>query len=170
MLIKTRKSIAWDNRYAIPLSFCHEISQMMLHMIACILSFDWFSPCSVHKVWWNHVLGWYDFCRHKQEIYAVLPVFGALIHGLSKQFLGFLSRTKSSTCPSLEFFTPVGVLHFLLALCMTLWLSLLLLRNGLSHLCHTIYQSCHIGIEVFNAMDQHIRVSDIMDCSWGSGL
>lgn len=40
LLIKTRKSIAWDNRYAVPVSFCHEMSQMMLHMIARILSFD----------------------------------------------------------------------------------------------------------------------------------
>ena len=105
-----------------------------------------------------------------REILAVLPVLGALIHGFSKQFLDLLSRTKSFTCPSLVFFTPTGVLYFLVALCMALWLSLLLPENGPLHLWHTIYQSCHIGIKVFNAMDQHSRVSSIMDCSQGSGL
>lgn len=67
---------------------------------------------------------------------------------------------------SLVFYISVGVLRFLLALCMALWLSLLLSKTGLLHLWYTIYaESCHPGTEVFNEMGQDSGVSNIMDCS-----
>lgn len=145
-----------------------------LHMVLDIFNFDRFSFCCVCGLWGNHLWGWYYFYRHKKEIYGILLVFrapvpGALVFQLS---LGLPFKHQVFHLPiSLVFFSSVDVLHFLLALRMTLCLSLLLSKNGLFYLWYTVCsESCHIGMKVFNEMSQHTRVSNIMGGSWASGL
>lgn len=132
-------------------SFCH-------WMPRCPFSSDQFSSCCVFEVWWSHSLGWYHLCRHKK---ICAPFFQSLV----LQHMGFSCHSLAfRQAPSLSLAYLAGIFHSCVCSAVSscpLRLFLLLPKNGLLHLCYSIYaESCHINVEVFNEVDQHTRVSN----------